>query len=106
MALINGFKWEDGSPFNPPSNPLWNKWLEKYPPCPMPEYSQVCDGYSCMWCGRCPHGDYWKVPEEDKEVYDKWQVEYNNYMDKHGGIEKVLCVIDDEAIKGFLDNKD
>ena len=31
MAWINGFKWEDGSPFNPPENPLWSKWLEKYP---------------------------------------------------------------------------
>ena len=41
---------EDGSVLNPPKNPLMQKWLEKYPPVSMPQYSLVCDGYSCQWC--------------------------------------------------------
>lgn len=59
---------EDGTPmdFERPKNPLEEKWSKLYPPIPMPQYSQVCDGYSCMWCGRCPKGCYWEVPEEDR----------------------------------------
>ena len=48
---------EDGTEFNPPKNPLLEKWFREHPPIKMPQYSQVCDGYSCMWCDRCPHGD-------------------------------------------------
>ena len=41
---------EDGTPldFERPKNPLEEKWERLYPPTPMPQYSQVCDGYSCM----------------------------------------------------------
>lgn len=74
---------EDGTICNPPKNPLMEKWLKLYPPKPMPQYSQVCDVYSCMWCGRCPHGDNWKCPEEDKEEYEKWLKEYDDYMKLH-----------------------
>ena len=62
---------EDGTVYNPPVNPLKEKWEQLYPPIPMAQYSQVCDGYSCMWCGRCP---------EDREVYEKYlqrRKEYN-----------------------------
>ena len=45
----------------------------------MPQYSQVCDDYSCMWCGRCPQGSYWKVPEEDKEVWEQYQEQVREY---------------------------
>lgn len=60
---------EDGTPiyFEYPQNPLKEKWDKLYPPIPMPQYSQVCDDYSCMWCGRCPNGSNWKVPEEDRQ---------------------------------------
>jgi len=37
-----------------------------------------------MWCGRCPKGDGWKVPEEDKAVYDEWQMELVNYHKENG----------------------
>ena len=65
---------EDGTPidFERPTNPLKEKWARLYPPTPMPQYHQFCDAYSCMWCGRCPKGHYWKVPEEDKEVWDEY----------------------------------
>lgn len=73
---------EDGTPiyFEYPQNPLKEKWDKLYPPIPMPQYSQVCDGYSCMWCGRCPEGEYWEVPEEDKEIWEQYrerQIEYD-----------------------------
>ncbi len=74
---------EDGSVFNPPKNPLTKKWLEKYPPVSMSQYSQVCDGYSCMWCGRCPHGENWKVPEEDMEEWNKYRKELEEYDRNH-----------------------
>ena len=76
---------EDGTPldFELPKFPLEEKWARLYPPTPDPKASQVCDGYSCMWCGRCPHGEYWKVPEEDKEVYEAWQAEMVEYNRIH-----------------------
>ena len=72
---------EDGTPldFERPKNPLEEKWERLYPPTPMPQYSQVCDGYSCMWCGRCPRGDDWKVPEEDKEVWEEYRKQCREY---------------------------
>lgn len=80
IKLIN----EDGTDLsNFPENPLEEKWHRLYPPIPKPEYSQVCDGYSCMHCGRCPKGSYWKVPEEDKEVWDKYQEEIMEYHKNH-----------------------
>lgn len=74
---------EDGTSFNPPENPLMDRWLEKYPPTKKPEFSQVCDGYSCIFCSRCPHGSMWKVPTEDKEEYSVWVKEYEQYMKLH-----------------------
>ena len=78
-ALYN----EDGTIYSPPVNPLKEKWEKLYPPTTMPQYSQVCDGYSCMWCGRCPHGDNWKCPEEDKEVYEQYLKERREYTELH-----------------------
>ena len=76
---------EDGTEldFEFPENPLKEKWDKLYPPTPMPQYSQVCDGYSCMWCGRCPHGSKWKVPDEDKEVWDEYQRQIEEYNKIH-----------------------
>ena len=43
---------EDGTSMDDfPKNPLAEKWKRLYPPTPMPQYSQVCDGYSCAFCG-------------------------------------------------------
>lgn len=81
IQLVN----EDGTDcnFKFPENPLEEKWNRLYPPIPKPEYSQVCDGYSCMCCGRCPKGSYWKVPEEDKEVWDEYKKEIMEYHKIH-----------------------
>ena len=93
-------KFPDGTLFEPPVNPLKEKWDKLYPPTPKPQYSQVCDGYSCMWCGRCPNGDYWKVPEEDKDIYDKWYKEYTDYCDSHGGILNGEITVNFNLLKG------
>lgn len=74
---------EDGTEYNPPVNPLTEKWTRLYPPIPMPQYSQVCDGYSCMYCDRCPQGDQWKCPEEDIEIWTQYVKEYGEYMREH-----------------------
>lgn len=50
---------------------------------PQVHYSQVCDGYSCMWCDRCPNGTYWKVPEEDMEQWMMYQNKIKEYHKKH-----------------------
>ena len=36
-----------------------------------------------MWCGRCPRGDYWKVPDEDKEVWAGYQKQLKEYNRIH-----------------------
>ena len=86
---------EDGTPFEPPENPLNEKWNKLYPPT---RYGEPCgpvlgytnDGkpianYSCILCheDKCPYSEYWKVPEEDKEVYEKWTKECNEYYKLH-----------------------
>lgn len=83
MALIKKIVNEDGTDYNPPQNPLKEKWDRLYPPTPMPQYSQVCDGYSCMWCGRCPSGSNWKVPEEDKDVWEQFIEQRREYDRVH-----------------------
>lgn len=80
MGLMN----EDGTPtVDFLTNPLQDKWEVLYPPVPKVQYSQVCDGYSCMWCGRCPRGEHWVVPDEDKELWDKYQKEIDEYNKIH-----------------------
>lgn len=75
---------EDGTTMdNFPENPLKEKWDKLYPPTPKPEHSQACDGYSCMWCDRCPKGSNWKVPEEDKEIYKEYQKQIIEYHKIH-----------------------
>lgn len=84
FEIING----DGTLMDLPKNPLKEKWDRLYPPKPMPQFSQVCDGYSCMWCGRCPHGVHWEVPEEDKEVWDEYMQKVHEYNVLHGNLIK------------------
>lgn len=82
--LIETIYNEDGTICDPPKNPLMDKWLQLYPPTPKPQFSQVCDGWSCiMGCSKCPYGENWKCPEEDREEYNKYLEEYGAYMRTH-----------------------
>ena len=74
---------EDGTKFNPPKNPLEKKWSVLYPPIPKPDLSQVCDGYNCDFCDRCPQGSKWKVPQEDLEVWNQYRERYQAYIYLH-----------------------
>lgn len=84
--MIQDILNEDGTSFlSMPmlENPLAEKWAKLYPPIPKPEASQVCDDYSCMWCGRCPRGSYWQCPDEDKEIYEQYLKDKREYMLSH-----------------------
>ncbi|MCM1223736.1 MAG: hypothetical protein NC548_55725 [Lachnospiraceae bacterium] len=72
--LIEKIINDDGTEFNPPRNPL----LDKYPP-----KRPNCVSYACIYCGDCPYGDDFRVPEEDMEVYLKWRAEYEAYIRDH-----------------------
>lgn len=66
-----------------PENPLKKKWDKLYPPTPNESLMQVCDGNSCLWCGRCPSGQLWTIPDEDREIYNKYRLEVQEYHKKH-----------------------
>lgn len=102
MALLENLHWRDGEQYNPPENPLKEKWKEKYPRIKMPEFSQVCDGWSCLWCDRCPDGSEWKVPEEDKEEYEEYNKKFKEYINKHGGFGNLIMDINVEEYKKYL----
>lgn len=81
LQLIN----EDGTDvnFEYPENPLREKWDKLYPPTQRYESGNNCEGYSCIFCGRCPHGSNWKVPTEDKEIWDEYQKQVLEYHKIH-----------------------
>ena len=84
MNIITEIVNEDGTSLcNFPENPLKEKWSKLYPPIPKPEFSQVCDGYSCIWCGRCPSGSDWEVPNEDLEIWNEYKQQILEYHRIH-----------------------
>lgn len=83
---------EDDTEFHPPENPLKEKWSILYPAYPRPNTPQACDGYGCMFCGRCPKGEYWEVPEEDRKVWEEYQKQLKEYHRVHNpSLYKFLC---------------
>lgn len=81
-------KWSDGTAFDPPQNPLKEKWANLYPPCDLSDNGDF--DYSCILCGKCPNGDSWEVPEEDKEIYNQWRLDFSSYVEEHGGLHNLL----------------
>ena len=77
-------KWRDGTPFNPPKNPLKEKWDKLYPSC------QDSWDYGCMFCGKCHFGDHWKIPKEDRELWNQFQSDMDAYVEAHGGWNNLL----------------
>ena len=77
-------------------NPLIDKWkAEGYT---KDEYGKECsavlghqeDGrpimnYNCVLChsSNCYLSDYWVVPEEDKEAFEKWQKSVSDFHKTH-----------------------
>ena len=81
--VITGIINEDGTDFHPPVNPLKDKWDRLYPPNQKHKDKSNCEGYGCMWCDLCPNGSYWKVPEEDKEIWDRHIKDVDRYLKLH-----------------------
>lgn len=81
---MNDVFFTDGTVYDPPENPLIEKWKQKYPP-----KCKYYDDLSCAWCYKCPKGGYWDVPEEDKEEYERWQQDVMDYNNAHGGIGEI-----------------
>lgn len=81
LQIIN----EDGTDcnFEYPENPLKEKWDKLYPPNQRYKSKENCQGYSCMWCGLCPYGSHWKVPEEDKELWQEYRKKVFEYHKIH-----------------------
>ena len=71
---------DDGTIFNPPTNPLTEKWEQLYPVC------KNGLSYRCMFCNKRPYGDYWKVPKEDMEIYEEYKREYDEYLRAHNDL--------------------
>lgn len=86
---------EDGTEFNPPVNPLREKWDRLYPPMKNCEPCDIVLGYQengtpymnygCVLCyeEKCPYSEGWKVPEEDLDTYELWQKEVYEYHKIH-----------------------
>ena len=94
MAVINNPHFEDGTPVDPPENPLKEKWDKLYPP-----KCGLCDddivNYSCAFnCDACPRSSSWQIPDEDKEVFEQWKKDCENYYNSHGGFEKIIYSVD------------
>jgi len=90
MIRIVNPHFPDGTSYDPPKNPLY----EKYPEC------EIGEGYHCMFCSKCPHGEF-TVPDEDKEIYENYEKAYKEYCDSHGGeLNIIFDVINEEESKG------
>ena len=88
-------KNEDETLYEPPENPLWEKWLREYPPmrngrpcgpvCGYYDDGRPIPNYTCVICheDKCPYCDDWEVPEEDREEYEKWLDDSSVYFKKH-----------------------
>lgn len=81
-------RWKDGTLYNPPKNPLKDKWGKLYPPCDLSNHGDF--DYSCILCDKCPNSEYWDIPEEDKEVYEHYRTDYRKYIEEHGGLENLI----------------
>ena len=72
---------EDGTICNPPVNPLIIKTMKDE--CGLPSYN-------CMYCDKCHHGEYWEVPDEDKEEYAKYLNELSEYNKIHNPLLQAI----------------
>lgn len=92
LKIVN----EDGSNMDDfPENPLIEKWDNLYPPTRWgkpcgPVLGYYDDGkpimnYTCVMCHekKCRHSDDWEVPEEDREEYEKYLKQVDEYNKIH-----------------------
>lgn len=100
MKKINVIN-EDGTNIldNFPENPLIDKWKREYPMrnfCIDLEKNNL-ENYSCLSCGKCPNGIYFKIPKEDLKLYKKYLEEVDEYNKVHNpNMYKILRLNDDK----------
>lgn len=72
MTVVN----DDGTEFNPPMLPEYNALIDKY----------ICKSgfdYGCMYCNRCPLGDYFNPTDDEQDIIQKQKALYNQYIIDH-----------------------
>lgn len=86
---------EDGTIFDPPGNPLIEKWDRLYPPTrngkpcgPITGYfddGRPIMNYTCVICyeEKCRYSNGFKVPEEDIAEYETWKRSVDEYQETH-----------------------
>ena len=96
ISLIRDIVTKDGTSLSEaPKNPLIEKWENKYT---LDRFGNQCqdvlghyeDGrpivnYECVLCSskRCYKSDKFEVPEEDKEAYEKYLEQLNEFFKEH-----------------------
>ena len=91
---------EDGTNLdNFPKNPLIEKWKKEFPMrsfCVELEENNL-ENYSCLSCGRCFRGTFFKIPKEDLEIYKKYLEKIDEYNKIHNpNMYKILRLNDDK----------
>lgn len=72
-SIFNG----DGTRFNPPEIDSYKKLIQnRFPPC-------SAEGYQCMYCSKCPKGDYFKWPDDCKETVEAQKLAVRYYVNAH-----------------------
>lgn len=94
MYVIDNPHFEDGELFNPPKNPLFQKYLE----C---KYGL---DYQCMYCSKCPLGTHFKLlDDEDKSLYEVYKQEFDSYCNSHGGLQSLVFDLHLERMEEMIE---
>lgn len=67
----------DGTVYDPPMTSEYRAMIKKL---------KTCDtgiGYDCMFCNKCPYGDYFKCPDELKPVIEQQREAIRQYNLQH-----------------------
>lgn len=84
----------------PPVNPFRDKWN-----------SLICNfgfSYSCLFCNKCPYGEYWKIPSEDEQApeYRKFLRDTEEWEKRHPDWEEIVMNCSIEVNFGALEGTD
>ena len=69
---------KDGSLYKPPLTDAYAEALDRMMTC------STGPSYSCMFCNKCPYGEYFKWPAELEEVREAQTRAVLEYMKAHG----------------------
>lgn len=75
---LEGPRNPDCTLYDPPMLPEYKELLKTIPPC------SFGMSYSCMFCHKCPYGDYFKWPAGTEAVREAQAKAEQAYMESHG----------------------